>query len=282
MQQFWLNICCQDTSAYRCGEALIRLRIRTNSTGWVSFPVIVSSCAWYQRVIVNDQNAEFLQDSPQGVSSCVLLCRDWWNRSQADRQSGFYAFLHAGNVDSNFEPRLFHRSWHTDRGTVAAVADFQRKIRVAINPYFGLRLALFRVVQEALTNIQRHAGIVANATRSWPVRAGPSRCFFVLRPASARAVRRGAAAPPRSAFDFQYRCLSRTTLQCVLPNCAAVHHVPRTSGTSRRLRGGVLFARKASHLSLTRARLLALSSGRRDEASFAKPSPRNSSKPSPI
>ena len=56
-----------------------------------------------------------------------------------------YAFLHAGNADTNFEPRLFLCSWHTDRGSVAAVADFQRKIRVAINPYFGLltsRMAL--------------------------------------------------------------------------------------------------------------------------------------------
>src|SRR6266480_802305 len=38
MQQFWLNICCQDTSAYRCGEALIRLRFRdeVNGLGLVS------------------------------------------------------------------------------------------------------------------------------------------------------------------------------------------------------------------------------------------------------
>src|SRR6266566_1581233 len=86
MQQFWLNICCQDTSAYRCGEALIRLRFKDEVNG-VSFLVIVSSCAWYQRVIVSDQNAEFLQHSPRGVWSRVLLCRDWWNRSQADRQS---------------------------------------------------------------------------------------------------------------------------------------------------------------------------------------------------
>ena len=38
MQQFWMNICCQDTSAYRCGEELIRLRFRdeVNGLGLVS------------------------------------------------------------------------------------------------------------------------------------------------------------------------------------------------------------------------------------------------------
>src|SRR5438552_2088737 len=188
MKQFWLNICCQDTSAYRCGEALIRRRFRDEVNGL-------------------------------GLVSVFLPV------------PGTNAFLHAGNADSISEPRLFLRSWHTNRGSVAAVADFQRKIRVAINPYFGLLtsapLAFFLLVRVPVSLIRARllapdeASFANHRLATLPGRAPcknanahcnsqvcrqPGHSRFA---AGSRRSAHAIALPP--AFGPQYRCTLRTT-----------------------------------------------------------------------
>ena len=56
-----------------------------------------------------------------------------------------YSLLHAGDANSKDEAGRLFLALPTDRSAVATIADFQRKIRVAINSYLGLltsRMAL--------------------------------------------------------------------------------------------------------------------------------------------
>ena len=49
-----------------------------------------------------------------------------------------HSLLHAEDADANFELRLLFPSLIAGMDSAAKVADFQRKIRVAINSYLGL------------------------------------------------------------------------------------------------------------------------------------------------
>src|SRR5579863_4284227 len=55
-------------------------------------------------------------------------------KSPADQ---LYSLLHAGDANSNFDRGHVFPSRSISKGPMAEVADFQRKICVAINSYFG-------------------------------------------------------------------------------------------------------------------------------------------------
>src|SRR6266478_1956572 len=68
-----------------------------------------------------------------------------------------HSFLHTANANSNFKPELFFLARYTGGSSAATVADFHRKIRVAIDPNLGLETSRMPLdVGEALLHHSKY------------------------------------------------------------------------------------------------------------------------------
>src|SRR5260370_12828465 len=86
--------------------------------------------------------------------SCTLTCGI--NIKPAPDQ--LHPFLHAGDANTNFKPEFLFLARYTSRASVATVADFHCKIRVAINSYLGLETSRMSLdVGEAFLHHSKHS-----------------------------------------------------------------------------------------------------------------------------